>query len=105
MSSLKTRDTNEPVVQWIVYPHQQLDTNTGKKVIHNRCRTLVFPSRDVVIKAMQVSNPDVDVMAITRESGQNRNAADGSLVNDSGVLTGSLSKKHSEIWATWVLWI
>ncbi len=82
---LKTRDTNEPVVQWIVYPHQQLDTNTGKKVIHNRVRTLVFPSRDVVIKAMQVSNPDVDVMAITRESGQNRNAADGSLVNDSGV--------------------
>ena len=82
---MKTRDTNEPVVQWITYPHQQIDTNTGKKVIHNRCRTLVFPSRDVVIKAMQVSNPDVDVMAITRESGQNRNAADGSLVNDSGV--------------------
>ena len=35
---IKTRDTNEYIVQWIVYPHQQLDTRTGEKVIHNRLR-------------------------------------------------------------------
>lgn len=82
---IKTRDTNEQIVQFIVYPHQQIDTNTGEKVIHNRVRTLVFPSSDVIVQAMEKSNPQVDPYAITHESGQNRNASDGSLVNDAGV--------------------
>jgi hypothetical protein len=82
---IKTRDDNEYIVQWIVYPHQQLDTRTGEKVIHNRLRTLVFPDASVVTQAMQRSNPNVDVASITRESGQNSNASDGSLQNEAGV--------------------
>jgi len=82
---INSRDQDERVVQFLVYPHQQLDTNTGKKVIHNRVRTLVFPNRQVLLEAMERSNPGVDAMSITRESGQNSNAADGSLVNQSGV--------------------
>ena len=34
---------------------------------------------------MKESNPGVDPYAITPETGQNRNAADGSLVNEAGV--------------------
>jgi len=82
---IKTRDTDEYIVQWIVYPHQQIDSRTGEKVIHNRLRTLVFPDSATVTEAMQRSNPGVDVASITPESGQNSNAPDGSLVNDAGV--------------------
>ncbi len=82
---IKTRDTGEYIVQWIVYPHQQLDTRTGEKVIHNRLRTLVFPDSATVIEAMQRSNPQVDVAAITPQTGQNSNAPDGSLQNEAGV--------------------
>jgi hypothetical protein len=82
---IRSRDNDERVVQFLVYPHQQLDTNTEKKVIHNRVRTLVFPNRSIILDAMQRSNPGVDAMAITRETGQNTNAADGSLVNQAGV--------------------
>jgi hypothetical protein len=82
---INCRDNDERVVQFLVYPHQQLDTKTGRKVIHNRVRTLVFPDRQGLIEAMSRSNPGVDVMAITRETGQNTNAADGSLVNQAGV--------------------
>ncbi len=82
---IKCRDTNEYIVQYVVYPHQQLDTNTGEKVIHNRVRTLVFPNRQVLQDAMSRSNPGVDIMTITQESGQNSNASDGSLKNAAGV--------------------
>jgi len=82
---INSRDGDERVVQFLVYPHQQLDTTTGRKVIHNRVRTLVFPNRQLLIEAMSRSNPGVDAMSITRETGQNTNAADGSLVNEAGV--------------------
>ena len=82
---IKTRDTDEYIVQWIVYPHQQIDSRTGEKVIHNRLRTLVFPDSATITEAMQRSNPGVDVASITKESGQNSNASDGSLQNDAGV--------------------
>ena len=82
---INSRDGDERVVQFLVYPHQQLDTTTGRKVIHNRVRTLVFPNRQLLIEAMSRSNPGVDAMSITRETGQNTNAADGSPVNEAGV--------------------
>lgn len=82
---INSRDNNERVVQFLVYPHQQIDTTTNRKVIHNRVRTLVFPNRELLIEAMSRSNPGVDAMSITRETGQNTNAADGSLVNQAGV--------------------
>jgi len=82
---IKTRDTNEPIIQFVVYPHQQIDTNTGEKVIHNRVRTLIFPSTDVIMQAMNRSNPEVDLHSITQETGQNSNSSDGSLVNQAGV--------------------
>ena len=40
---VRVRDTNEPAVQFVVFPHQQTDTNTGKKVIHNRLSYPNFP--------------------------------------------------------------
>ena len=82
---MKTRDSNEMTVQYVVFPHQQLDTTTGNKVIHNRVRTLVFPNRDVLQQAMTRSNSGVDIMTITPETGQNSNASDGSLKNSAGV--------------------
>ena len=82
---MKSRDNNDITVQYVVYPHQQLDTQTGKKVIHNRVRTLVFPNRQVLQDAMSRSNPGVDISTITPESGQNSNASDGSLKNSAGV--------------------
>ena len=83
---LNSRDNNEYVVQYVVYPHQQ-DKN-GQKVIHNRVRILVFPNRDVLWKAMKMSHPEMteeQFMAISTENGYNQNAADGSLKNEAGV--------------------
>jgi len=83
---MKSRDNNEKVVQYVVYPHQQ--QKQGQKVIHNRVRILVFPNRDILWKAMKMSHPKMteqDFMAISEENGYNKNAMDGSLKNDAGV--------------------
>jgi len=86
---VKCRDNNEYIVQFLVYPHKQKDSTTRREVFHNRVRVLIFPSRDVVMKAMSISNPGVNASTITVESGQNSQVAqkDGSvtLQNDSGV--------------------
>jgi hypothetical protein len=82
---IKARDTDERVVQFIVYPHQQKDTNTGKNAIHNRCRVLIFPDAATISSAMKSANPNVDVKGISLENGFNSNAADGSLKNKAGV--------------------
>jgi hypothetical protein len=86
---VKCRDNNEYIVQFLVYPHRQVDTITKNEVYHNRVRVLVFPSSEVVMKAMSLSNPQVNVSGITVESGQNSQVSqsDGSvtLENDSGV--------------------
>lgn len=83
------RDTGERVVQFLVYPHQQVDTKTGAKVIHNRCRIVVFPDPETMRAAMSDSNPQVDFDAITPQSGQNQQVPDGNggmtLSNESGV--------------------
>ena len=83
---LNSRDNNEYVVQYVVYPHQQ--EGSGQKVIHNRVRILVFPNRDVLWKAMKMSHPEMteeQFMGISEENGYNKNAADGSLKNEAGV--------------------
>lgn len=83
---LNSRDNNEYVVQYVVYPHQQ--DGSGKKVIHNRVRILVFPNREVLWKAMKMSHPEMteeQFMGISTENGYNKNAADGSLKNEAGV--------------------
>ena len=83
---IKTRDTDEKVVQYVVYPHQQ--EADGKKVIHNRVRILVFPNRSTIIKAMKMAHPkmtDEQIMAISEKNGYNKNAVDGSLKNEAGV--------------------
>ncbi len=83
---IKARDTNEKVVQYVVYPHQQ--EGNGDKVIHNRVRILVFPNREVLVKAIQMSHPEMtneQIMAISEENGYNKNAVDGSLKNEAGV--------------------
>lgn len=87
---VKSRDNNEYIAQFLVYPHQQIQKDgngqpNGKKVIHNRVRTLVFPDTNTIVAAMRDSNPGVDPYAITAESGQNKNTPDGRLVNDAGV--------------------
>ena len=86
---VRSRDNDEFVSQFLVYPHKQKDTLTNEEVFHNRVRILVFPNRETVMRAMQMSNPSVDVNSITVESGQNRNVemGDGSsrLQNDAGV--------------------
>ena len=81
---VRVRDTNEPAVQFVVFPHQQTDTNTGKKVIHNRCRILIFPDANTIMQAMAESSPGCNPKTITRENGFNQNAADGSLKNEAG---------------------
>ena len=77
------------MVQFLVYPHQQVDTKTGAKVIHNRCRILVFPDRETMRSAMSESNPGVNFEAISPQSGQNKQVPDGNggmtLRNDAGV--------------------
>ena len=58
---INSRDNDEYVVQYVVYPHQQ------NNVIHNRCRILVFPNRQVVVQAMMNAHPNMteeQVMAI-----------------------------------------
>ena len=83
---VKSRDNNEKVVQYVVYPHQQ--EKQGQKVIHNRVRILVFPNREVIVKAMKMAHPnmtDEQIMAISEENGYNKNAMDGSLKNEAGV--------------------
>lgn len=89
-----SRTNNKYIVQFLVYPHQQIQKGpngkpTGKKVIHNRVRTLVFPDTQTIVSAMRDSNPGVDPYAITAESGQNKQVPDGNggltLRNDSGV--------------------
>lgn len=83
---LNSRDNNEYVVQYVVYPHQQ--DKSGQKVIHNRVRILVFPNREVLWKAMKMSHPEMteeQFMSISTENGYNKNAADGSLKNEAGV--------------------
>lgn len=86
---VRSRDNDEFVSQFLVYPHKQTDTRTSEEVFHNRVRILVFPNRETVIKAMQMSNPTVDVNSITVESGQNQTVemGDGSsrLKNEAGV--------------------
>lgn len=79
---IRSRDNDEYVAQFVIYPHQQ-----GKE-IHNRCRVLIFPNRDVLIRAMKDSHPnmtDEQIMAISEKNGYNSNAADGSLKNEAGV--------------------
>jgi len=68
---VKSRDNNEYIAQFLVYPHKQKHTKTNKEVFHNRIRVLVFPSKEVIMRAMKASNPHVDPMSITVESGQN----------------------------------
>ena len=83
---MKSRDNNEKIVQYVVYPHQQ--ESNGQKVIHNRVRILVFPNRETIVKAMKMAHPDMteeQIMDISEENGYNKNAVDGSLKNDAGV--------------------
>ena len=83
---VKSRDGNEKVVQYVVYPHQQ--EKSGQKIIHNRVRILVFPNREIIVRAMKMAHPemtDEQIMAISEENGYNKNAVDGSLKNDAGV--------------------
>ena len=86
---VKSRDNNQYIAQFLVYPHKQSDSESGKEVFHNRVRILVFPNRETIIKAMNISNPGVDANAITVESGQNNQVKqpDGSVTlnNQSGV--------------------
>lgn len=86
---VKSRDNNEYIVQFLVYPHKQTDTTTNKSVIHNRCRILIFPNRETILRAMKDSNPNVDGELITAESGQNQSVKldDGSttLKNQMGI--------------------
>ncbi|MCH9717330.1 MAG: hypothetical protein K0U52_09630 [Gammaproteobacteria bacterium] len=86
---VKSYQNDEKVVQFLVYPHKQIDTNTGEEVFHNRCRILVFPNRETLAKAMRMSNPSVDSSRITPETGQNQQVKqqDGSmtLANKAGV--------------------
>jgi hypothetical protein len=86
---IKCRDSDEYIVQYIVYPHQQLDDATGKRVLHNRVRVLVFPDSATIVEAMKKASPNADPFAITKESGQNHSVPDGNggstLANDAGV--------------------
>lgn len=83
---IKSRDNNEKIVQYVVYPHQQ--DSQGQKVIHNRVRILVFPNREIIVKAMKMAHPEMteeQIMAISEQNGYNKNAMDGSLKNEAGV--------------------
>ena len=86
---VRSRDNNEFVSQFLVYPHKQQDSNTKKEVFHNRVRILVFPDRATITRAMNISNPKVDVSKITASSGQNQSIQqeDGSTIlkNDAGI--------------------
>ena len=69
---VKSRDNDEYVVQFLVFPHNQKDSTTGKEVMHNRCRTLVFPNRETIVRAMNDSNPQADPNAISVENATNQ---------------------------------
>ncbi len=69
---VKSRDNDEYIVQFLVFPHKQTDTNTGQSVMHNRCRILVFPNRETILRAMKDSNPNVNGEQITAQNGQNQ---------------------------------
>ena len=68
---VKSRDSDEKIVQFLVYPHKQKDSHSGKEVVHNRVRVLIFPDKNTIVKAMKMSNPHVNPMEISVESGQN----------------------------------
>lgn len=83
---MKSRDNDEYVVQYVVYPHQQ--DKGGQKLIHNRVRILVFPNREELWKAMKMSHPEMteeQFMGISESNGYNKNATDGSLKNEAGI--------------------
>ncbi len=86
---VRCMQNDEFVSQFLVYPHKQIDTNTGEEVFHNRCRTLVFPNRATVTQAMSMSNPHVNSAQVTPDSGQNQQVknSDGSttLENKDGI--------------------
>ena len=63
------------IVQYVVYPHEQNDN--GSKSLHNRVRIVVFPDAQTIVNAMKQSNPHVDPMKITKDSGQNKVGGDG----------------------------
>ena len=63
------------IVQFVVYPHEQKDG--GETTLHNRVRVLVFPDPQTIVRAMKQSNPHVDPMKITKETGQNKVGGDG----------------------------
>jgi hypothetical protein len=63
------------IVQYVVYPHEQNDG--GQKSLHNRVRILVFPDARTIVNAMKQSNPHVDPMRITKDSGQNKVGGNG----------------------------
>ena len=63
------------IVQYVVYPHEQNDG--GQKALHNRVRIVVFPDARTIVNAMKQSNPHVDAMRITKDSGQNKVGGDG----------------------------
>lgn len=69
---VRSRDNDEYVVQFLVFPHNQKDTATGKEVMHNRCRILIFPNRETIVKAMQDSNPQTDPYAISVSNSTNK---------------------------------
>ena len=86
---VKSRDNDEYIVQFLVFPHKQNDSKSGEEVFHNRVRILIFPNKEIIMKAMKSSNPQVNPEAISVESGQNNQVKqpDGSVIlkNDSGV--------------------
>tara|TARA_R110000751_G_C13781062_1_gene481041 strand:+ start:1909 stop:2754 length:846 start_codon:yes stop_codon:yes gene_type:complete len=69
---VKSRDNDERVVQFLAYPHNQVDTKTNKEVMHNRCRILIFPNRETIIRAMNDSNPQADANLISVENSTNQ---------------------------------
>lgn len=86
---LETRDTNERIVQFLVFPHGQNDGQFNPKgqavTLHNRLRVLVFPDSKTIIAAMKRSNPHVDPMTITKENGQNKTVNEKTTQNDLGI--------------------
>ena len=69
---VRCRDNDERVVQFLVYPHSQVDTTTKRNVMHNRCRVLIFPNRETILRAMKDSNPQADGNLISVENSTNQ---------------------------------
>tara|TARA_R110000851_G_scaffold10854_3_gene38604 strand:- start:1297 stop:2127 length:831 start_codon:yes stop_codon:yes gene_type:complete len=78
---VKSRDNNEYISQFLVFPHKQKHSRTNKEVFHNRVRVLVFPNKEIITRAMKASNPHVNPMTISVNSGQNHQVdkPDGSI--------------------------